>query len=253
MPQTVGIIYVVLLITLSGATKCSITGGRVAKPHSRPYMASLQIQGEHKCGGMLIRKDYVLTAAHCKDCYKEITVVLGAHNISKKEKSQQRIDVKKYHVHPLYESKNQCEYDIMLLKLEENAKLNQYVKTIELAAKNEDIPANTNCEVAGWGKTGPIKPVSDVLREAKEMIQFNFECKNIWMKFFNSTQMICTKFYKKKGGICQGDSGGPLICDTKVQGITAFTFITECDNQKYPHVFIKVRYFLEWIKEVMKD
>uniref|UniRef100_A0A3B3VP82 Granzyme 3, tandem duplicate 3 n=1 Tax=Poecilia latipinna TaxID=48699 RepID=A0A3B3VP82_9TELE len=228
-----------------------ITGGKVAKPHSRPYMASLQIQGHHVCGGMLIRKDYVLTAAHCKDCYKDITVVLGAHNISKKEESQQRINVKKYHVHPQFEA-NQYEYDIMLLKLEKNAKVNNNVKTIDLATKNEDIPANTNCEVAGWGKTGPTKPISDVLMETTESIQFSFECKHIWKTYFNSTHMICTKFNKKTGGICQGDSGGPLICNSRVQGIAAFTLEKQCDDPKHPHVFTKVRSFLQWIKNVMK-
>uniref|UniRef100_A0A3B3VNU5 trypsin n=1 Tax=Poecilia latipinna TaxID=48699 RepID=A0A3B3VNU5_9TELE len=222
-----------------------ITGGKVAKPHSRPYMASLQIQGHHVCGGMLIRKDYVLTAAHY------ITVVLGAHNISKKEESQQRINVKKYHVHPQFEA-NQYEYDIMLLKLEKNAKVNNNVKTIDLATKNEDIPANTNCEVAGWGKTGPTKPISDVLMETTESIQFSFECKHIWKTYFNSTHMICTKFNKKTGGICQGDSGGPLICNSRVQGIAAFTLEKQCDDPKHPHVFTKVRSFLQWIKNVMK-
>lgn len=112
-----GGISILLLIALSGATEYGITGGRIAKPHSRPYMVSLQIQGQHVCGGILIRQDYILTAAHCKDCYQDITVVLGAHNISRKEKSQQRINVKKYHVHPQFISMNQTDYDIMLLKV----------------------------------------------------------------------------------------------------------------------------------------
>uniref|UniRef100_A0A3Q2QJW2 trypsin n=1 Tax=Fundulus heteroclitus TaxID=8078 RepID=A0A3Q2QJW2_FUNHE len=253
MVRIVGIVCLLLLNQLNGATESGITGGSVAKPHSRPYMASLQIQRQHVCGGMLIRKDYVLTAAHCKDCYQDMTVVLGAHNISKGEKSQQKIGVRKYHVHPQYSSSGGLVYDIMLLKLERKAHLSQYVKTIELPAEDEEILANVYCKVAGWGKTGPQKPPSDVLREAEEKIQFSFECKNIWKESFTSQQMICTKFDRRRGGICQGDSGGPLICNNKVQGIAAFTFKDDCENKTYPHVFTKVHYFLPWIKKVMQD
>uniref|UniRef100_A0A671SII9 Complement factor D-like n=1 Tax=Sinocyclocheilus anshuiensis TaxID=1608454 RepID=A0A671SII9_9TELE len=39
--------------------------GREAKPHSRPYMVSIQISGQHDCGGFLISDQWVLTAAHC--------------------------------------------------------------------------------------------------------------------------------------------------------------------------------------------
>ena len=46
-----------------------IIGGTESKPHSRPYMAYLQIvtwDGKQKaCGGFLIRRDFVLMAAHC--------------------------------------------------------------------------------------------------------------------------------------------------------------------------------------------
>uniref|UniRef100_A0A672NPS0 Mast cell protease 1A-like n=1 Tax=Sinocyclocheilus grahami TaxID=75366 RepID=A0A672NPS0_SINGR len=41
------------------------TDQKEAKPHSRPYMVSIQISGQHDCGGFLISDQWVLTAAHC--------------------------------------------------------------------------------------------------------------------------------------------------------------------------------------------
>lgn len=45
----------------------------------------------------------------------EMTVVLGAHDITKKENSQQRIEVAEYIRHPNYNEGHG--YDIMLLKV----------------------------------------------------------------------------------------------------------------------------------------
>uniref|UniRef100_A0A3B4YF07 trypsin n=1 Tax=Seriola lalandi dorsalis TaxID=1841481 RepID=A0A3B4YF07_SERLL len=240
--------FLLFFVLMFDNLKSGIVGGKVSKPHSRPYMASLQIQGQHTCGGILIREDFVLTVAHCKSPLP-MTVVLGAHNISKTEKSQQWIQVADYYPHPQYD---EHDYDIMLLKLKNNATLNKYVKAIGLPKKNGKIPANVKCVVAGWGRIGAKKPPSDVLKEATEKIQFSHECKNIWQKYFNTEHMICTKFDKKKGGICQGDSGGPLICNSKPQGLTALTLQDDCNNPKYPHIFTKLHFFLPWIKKIMQ-
>ncbi|XP_075767950.1 granzyme H-like [Pelodiscus sinensis] len=93
-----------------------IIGGWQARPHSRPYMAYLKIQHGNQsfsCGGFLVVKNFVLTAAHCLG--DNVTVILGAHNIHEQEPSQQVIPVRRQIPHPQYDNTS-FNNDIMLLQ-----------------------------------------------------------------------------------------------------------------------------------------
>uniref|UniRef100_A0A673WCL7 Mast cell protease 1A-like n=1 Tax=Salmo trutta TaxID=8032 RepID=A0A673WCL7_SALTR len=240
------LILLLQLLSSAGASESGIVGGKIAKPHSRPYMVSLQHRGHH-----------VFNNASCIKCIiaYPLTVVLGAHNLTKEEKkSRQERKVSHYHRHPLHENITQLSYDIMLLKLHTNAFLNEYVKVIGLPDKVKHIPARTKCSVSGWGKTKPDKTsgAADVLMEVEVTMQFNFECVNKWKDYFISSQMICTDDGQK--GFCQGDSGGPVICKNKnvAQGIVAsFRNPLKCDDRKFPRVYINISFFKSWIEEVI--
>ncbi|XP_060149584.1 granzyme B-like isoform X2 [Globicephala melas] len=109
-----------------------IIGGHEVKPHSRPYMAFLQIwdqDDQKRCGGFLIREDFVLTAAHCWG--SSVNVTLGAHNIKDRERTQQVIPVRRAIPHPGYNEKNYSN-DIMLLKLERKVKQTAAVRPLSL-------------------------------------------------------------------------------------------------------------------------
>ncbi|XP_045569780.1 mast cell protease 1A-like [Salmo salar] len=247
-------LYLLILLQLlssTGASESGIVGGKIAKPHSRPYMVSLQHRGHHVCGGMLIWEDVVLTSAHCLRNAYPLMVLLGAHDLKKWKKSFQKIQVSHYHRHPLHENITQISYDIMLLKLKTTARLTEYVTVIGLPKEDEHIPASPKCSVAGWGKTNSNnKQGSDVLMEVAVTLEDNSECKSVWQNYFDIKQMMCTSTTGGKG-FCQGDSGGPLICNNKAQGIVAFNYAERCDDSRYPHVYMKIPFFMPWIKEVL--
>ncbi|XP_052005004.1 granzyme B-like [Xyrauchen texanus] len=239
------------------AMESGIIGGKEAKPHSRPYMASVQQNQGHICGGMLIRHDYVLTSAHCfnrRDFsgQNHFEVLLGAHNINKQEKSQQRIQVVKYIRHPMFEqNKDDYSYDIMLLKLKTKAKLNTFVKMMDLPTKNEKTPANVKCSIAGWGlKKQNEKHPTSLLQEVSLKLQENSKCKEKWQNHFNSERMICS-VSDGKHAFCQGDSGSPLFCNNKPQGIASYTYPGNCTFREYPEVYVKISFFLPWIKKMI--
>uniref|UniRef100_A0A8B9GU89 Peptidase S1 domain-containing protein n=1 Tax=Astyanax mexicanus TaxID=7994 RepID=A0A8B9GU89_ASTMX len=253
---------IIFLFFFSGAMESGIVGGKEVKAHSRPYMASLQSDGDHKCGGFLIRKDFVLTAAHCLDepqaGRKYLEVVLGAHNIKKKETNQQRIQVRKYFMHPNYNKYKKAgdkekvyAVDIMLLKLKSNATLNKFVKVVELPKKKGKTPASVKCKIAGWGKRKPDKQeASNVLFETSVTLLSDSECGRVWQNYYDPACMMCSKT-TKDNTFCQGDSGGPLMCNTKPSGLAIYTSQDECNNPQYPGVYLNISAFLDWIKKVM--
>merc|ERR1712154_591862 len=59
-----------------------IIGGEEAPPHEFPWQISLRNLGSHICGGSIINKNQVITAAHCVEGALPIldSVVAGAHH-----------------------------------------------------------------------------------------------------------------------------------------------------------------------------
>lgn len=219
--------------------------------HLRPLTTNLKMCDISTPSHLLIREDFVLTSAHCLKNAYPLMVVLGAHDLKKWKKSFQKIQVSHYHRHPLHENATQITYDIMLLKLKTTARLTEYVTVIGLPKEDEHIPASPKCSVAGWGKTNSNnKQGSGVLMEVAVTLEDNSECKSVWQKYFDIKQMMCTRTTGGKG-FCQGDSGGPLICNNKAQGIVAFNYPERCDDSQYPHVYMKIPFFMPWIKEVL--
>ncbi|NWZ99627.1 GRAB protein, partial [Nesospiza acunhae] len=225
-----------------------IIGGREVKPHSRPYMAYLEITNGSKpiyCGGFLIRSDAVLSAAHCVD-KKGVTVTLGAHNIKRQEQSQQKIRAGKWVIHPQY-SRKDGKNDIVLLKLKEKAKINDNVQCISIPKENERVRAGDLCTVSGWGWTSEKGVMSDVLMEVELEVQNEEICEQVSCKF-QCESMICVGDENSEEATSHGDSGGPLVCNKKAHGIVSHG----CGGRLSPEVFTRISYFEPWIRKQLK-
>ncbi|XP_016298078.1 granzyme B-like [Sinocyclocheilus anshuiensis] len=245
------IISVLLLVTLlpyltaPASVQVGIVNGTEAKPHSRPYMVSVQSDNKHKCGGFLVSEQFVMTAAHCFKEGEKLTVVVGAHDYTH---GSCHMDVKFYHIHPGYESKSLLN-DIMLLQLHEKVNKSKNVNWISIPKKNKDIKTKVKCSVAGWGKKNTKGAASAKLMEVDVTIIDAKECKKYWGKNYSTSRMVCAG---GRGGFCQGDSGGPLVCNNVAVGVVSFNELNNCNSPKLPNVYTKISKFLSWIKAILE-
>uniref|UniRef100_UPI00398E5C7F granzyme K-like n=1 Tax=Pristiophorus japonicus TaxID=55135 RepID=UPI00398E5C7F len=254
--------FKIIFLTAQGCVCTEIVGGREVKPHSRPFMVSIQLNKQHICGGALIAPRWVLTAAHCQEFWKnrKIEVILGAHSLSKiQEENQQVLEVKKCLPHQDFNWKRK-ESDIMLVQLAREAILNKHVSTLMLPKSIEDVKAGTKCCVAGWGTTNPeILKASDTLREVNVNIIDRKVCNSKAYYDYNpfiTKDMLCAGDKKARKDTCAGDSGGPLICITKFRRKKVYKGIISsgdrCAKPKKPGIYTCLSdKFLKWINKTM--
>ncbi|XP_034484349.1 serine protease grass-like [Drosophila innubila] len=202
-----------------------VVGGKEIKIMSRPWMALLKFRRDDgkegfTCGGTLIHKRYVLSAAHCFFGQQLLSVRLGEHNIllpmyCQFTKGQvvcapqaQDFEVDRVYVHEQY-SQESRHNDIALVKLKSDAEFIPNIKPICLPV-NETLQQNVETMprflVTGWGYTettnGSLVPLETVVTAKNRTI-----CQESYERKIVPTQ-ICAGDPGKDS--CNGDSGGPL-------------------------------------------
>nr|UXX33475.1 serine protease-like protein [Holotrichia oblita] len=224
-----------------------IIGGEEAVPNSIPYQVGLLIQvpkGISFCGGSLISRKSVLTAAHCLDNATEIEIRLGAHRIKEEENTQIRLKAIKYIQHAGWNKKT-LQNDIGIIELAEEVALNENVQLVTLPT-NSDM-GNTfygvTGRISGWGLTGGNSTdISPVLKQLFAKVMKNSNCNVRYLGGIKSSH-ICTTG-KGRVGASSGDSGGPLVYGNMQIGIASFVLRWEIG---WPTVFTRVTSYLDWI------
>lgn len=233
----------------SGKLHSKIVGGGEASHGEFPFIVSLQTNYMgHFCGGSLIKKNWVLTAAHCVSGIID-KVVIGLHD-QKNMTNVESISVKKIIPHPNYDS-NTTDYDFALLELAQDSRY----EPIALNTAEIDIPASNSpimATVAGWGATNENSyTLPNLLQKVDVPLITQQSCNNDYRGSITD-RMLCAGYDRGGKDSCQGDSGGPLIAnadDNQRYLIGVVSWGEGCARARKPGVYSKVSAAISWINQ----
>lgn len=254
--------------------------GNITRVFQYPWMALLRYNHNGElvdgCGGSLINKRYILTAAHCIKTRSTLQleyVRLGEHtrstdidcNIYRNKEGVEierdcadpveEYKVESFEIHPDY---NRPKYsnDIGLIRLDRDVVMADHIKPICLPVTPELQKLELDKYiVTGWGTT-ENQTGSDVLLEAKLPRVSNAECQQHMIQNRLNVQLSDKQMCAGGEGLvdtCRGDSGGPLAFSTIYNGPRFVQFgvvsagVDSCGKKSVPGIYCRVGSYIDWI------
>ncbi|KAK1130370.1 hypothetical protein K0M31_018502 [Melipona bicolor] len=219
----------------------------------------------YQCGGSLIHKLAVLTAAHCVQGKQpsELRIRAGEWDTQTnneiyphQDRTVQKVIIhEKYHAGALFN-------DFAILILSEPVNLTDNVDLVCLPERN-DIFDNSRCFASGWGKDifGKEGHYQVILKKVELPIMPRNTCQEQLRKTRLGKYFVLHESFICAGGeagkdTCKGDGGSPLVCPlrnnptTYLQaGIVAWGI--GCAESGNPGVYANVAIARDWIDEQM--
>ncbi|XP_035696120.1 chymotrypsinogen A-like [Branchiostoma floridae] len=249
---------------LSGSGR--IVGGNDARPGSWPWQVSVRswVSGKyHFCGGTLMDRQWVVTAAHCVDSGRKPYLTFGEFDRFRYESTEQTVFAEEIFIHPGYND-SLLTNDIAVIKLTSPVTYTAYVYPVCLPDASTEAEVGTVCTVTGWGAQKEGSTTTSRLLQANVPIINNTECSEKYARLteqgegvhsIHPQSMVCAGY--PEGGVdaCQGDSGGPLVCKSStgahwLQGVVSWGH--GCARADAPGVYARVPSLADWIRETME-
>ena len=232
-----------------------IGGSSVVDSSDFPHHVSIWYQKSFECGGSILNKYFVLTAAHCV-CYDNVpdfmvnagSVYLGEGNYMSSVSEIMR--------HELFFS-NKIINDIALIKVSTPFTFNNFIKPIDIYEL--DLLDGMIGTVIGWG-IDKQSATQTTLQKLDIPILNLSECEKYYENEDRITKNhICAGYYnfgfRDVASTTLGDSGGSLTIDGKIVGIDSCQYRGKKFFLKhsFPAIFTAVAKYLKWINNKMQE
>ncbi|XP_063370245.1 trypsin CFT-1-like [Cydia amplana] len=240
-----------------------IIGGTPAPIERYPYTVQVLNSNQLSCGGTLITRRHVLSAAHCFVDSRNvlfstslITCRVGSATLNSGGSVHR---VSRIINHERYNLDAARDHDISVLLLATTATLGASVAVAAIPAQGSVVPYNAVVWVVGWGRTtADSGQASSVLNEVWVYTINTTVCAQRYrnLELVNNapypvtTNMMCTGILDVGGrDACQGDSGGPVTYSGVLVGVTSWG--EGCAHPFYPGVNARVSAYTNWINSTV--
>ncbi|KAJ3660401.1 hypothetical protein Zmor_004851 [Zophobas morio] len=241
------LIFILILLTPVTTKDVKIINGTEAQTDEFLFMVSLQNNTTHFCGGTVLNKKFILTAAHCV-CnvnLDKLTVHL-AHYL---ENPREKIPVKSIICNENYSEMEHIN-DIAVLELENEI---TFFHPVKLVSEGFVCERDRQGVLVGWGLTEEGK-IATVLGKVDVVAYDDASCANSHFGMYDMEKNMCAGWPEDGRGSCQGDSGGPLLIEGFQAGIISFGISSDCgiSSREHPKVLTRISKYVEWIDENSK-